>query len=137
MSFLKKKGFAFCVCVGAALSAALCMLLLLLASFLIYRQVIDQDAGQVVAILCAGISVFAVAAVVTRARGRQALSVGAALAGVVILVALIARLTAGETSSMGTWFLWLAAAVFGGGLLGAVLEAGKDSRRKRRHKRKR
>lgn len=135
MSFLKKKGFAFCVTMGAALSAVLCMLLLLLASLLIYRQVIFQEAEQILAFLCAGISVFSVSAVFSRARGRQALSVSAALAGAVFLVALIIRLAAGAMSSMGLWLLWFAVAVFGGGLLGAVLGAGKDTRHKRRHKR--
>lgn len=137
MSFLKKKGFAFCVGMGAALSAALCMVLLLLASFLIYKQMIVQETGRGMAVLCAGISVFAVAAVFSRARGRQALSIGAALAGAVFLVAMIVRMAAGEMSSMGSWLVWFAAAVFGGGFLGALLGAGKDSRRKRRHKRKR
>ena len=137
MSFLKKKGFAFCVSMGAALSVVLCMLMLLLASLLIYRQMIALEAGQIMAFLCAGISVFAVSAVFSRERGRQALSIGAALAGAVLLVALIVRLAAGETASMGSWLLWFGAAVFGGGLLGAVLGAGKDVRRKRRHKRKR
>lgn len=137
MSFLKKKGFAFCVCVGAALSAALCMLLILLAAFLIYKQVIAQEAGPVMAILCAGISVFAASAVMSGSRGRQALPIGAASAGAILLLAVIVRLAVGETSSMGPWLLWFSAAVFGGGLLGAVLGAGKNSRRKRIHNRRR
>lgn len=137
MSFLKKKGFVFCVSMGAALSAALCMLLLLLAAFLIYKQVIAQEAGHIAAILCAGISVFVVSAVLSRSRGRQVLPVGAAVAGLIWLVLVFARLAAGESASMGPWLLWMTVAVFGGGMLGAVLGAGKNAGYKRRHKRRR
>lgn len=137
MSFLKKKGFAVCMFAGAGLSAALCTVLLLLWALLIYKQVIAQDLGSAAAILSAGICVFAASALVTRSHGRQALALGASVAAVIWLTAVIARVAAGEGAFMTPWIFWFSAAVLGGGLLGSLLGAGKNTRRKRIHKRRR
>lgn len=137
MSFLKKKGFAFCVGVGTIFSAAFSMLLLLLTTFLIFRKVVGQEAEAIVSYLCAGCGVLGASVVVTRAHGRQALLMGAALSGAVLLLFLMVHLCAGGSLALGGWFLWLAAAVFCGGLLGALISAGKGMSGKRKHKRRR
>lgn len=137
MLFLKKKGFAFCVGVGTALSAVLCALLLMLTAFLTYKEVLGQGMGTAAACISAGGGVFGASVAISKVRGRQALPMGAALAAVFLLVAMIVRLCVGESAALGPWIMWLGAAVFCGGLLGAMLAAGKKAGSKRRHRRKR
>lgn len=134
MSFLKKKGLGFCVLVGTIVSVMLTLGLLLLVASLIFNEVISPEIGDVLAVSCAGAGVFMVSLMLSAIRGRQALPMGAGLAGGMIAVILLARLLAGG----GTWFPWLwktSAILFGGGLTGALLGAGKDTNR-RRHKRR-
>lgn len=137
MSFLKKKGFIFCTGLGLVFSAVLCMLVLLLSAVFMYKQIIGQEAARVVGPVCAGVSVFCATAVISKFRGRQALPMGAAIAAAFVLAALFAALMTGANAYMGQRLLWLTAAAFGGGALGAVIGTGKNMRNKRRHKRNR
>lgn len=137
MLFLKKKGFVFCAAFGVMLSAVLCMLLLLLAAFLIYKEMLGQEMGTAAACVSAGGGVFMASTILSRLRGRQALAMGAALPAAFLFLAMLIRLCAGGSSALGSWLLWLAVAVFAGGLLGAVLAAGKGANGKRRYKRRR
>lgn len=134
MSFLKKKGFGFCVLAGTVISVMLTLGLLLLVAALIFNEVIGPGSGDALAVCCAGVGVFVVSLMLAVIRGRQALPMGGGLAGGMVVVILLARLLAGG----GAWFPWLwkiSAILFGGGLTGSLIGAGKDTSR-RRHKRR-
>lgn len=137
MSFLKKKGFWFCVGSGLLLSAALCALLLFLSAFLVYKQLLAQDAAGVISCVCGGVGVFFASLVISKAHSRQGLPIGVMVAAGFLLVSLIVHLSGGESGVTGRWLLWMAVAMFGGGVLGAMVGTGKKTRSRRQHKKNR
>ena len=132
MSILKKKSFTLTVAIGLGAALIFTALLLLPTALLIHKEVLDLTAGWLCAALAAGLGVFVSTAVIVKVRGRQALATGGALAlGYVLLAALLCAL-GGSGFSFGAWLIRLSCAVAAGGLAGAMVSIGKNTRRKSR-----
>ena len=132
MSILKKKSFPLTVAIGLGAALVLTALLLLPIALLIHKEVLGLNMGWLCAPLTAGLGIFVSTAVIVKARGRQALATGGALAlGYVLLAALVCAL-GGSGFAFGPWLIRLSCAVAAGGLAGAMVSIGKNTRRKSR-----
>ena len=132
MSILKKKSFTLIVAMGLGAALLMTALLLLPMALLIHKEVLGLGMGWLCAVLAAGLSIFVPTAVIVKIRGRQALATGGALAlGYVLLAALLCAL-GGSGFAFGPWLIRLACAVTAGGLAGAMVSIGQNTRRKRR-----
>lgn len=129
---LSKKGLAVSCGIALVFALALTALLCLPLTAAVYREALPLERVGAMAYIAAGISVFAAVFLTARTRARQALPTGAAVAGAYLaLMALVCAL-GGEGASFGAWLWQLGAAVFAGGLLGAVMSIRQKSHRKRR-----
>ena len=134
MSFLKKKGFAVCAAIGAAASVVLTALLLLPVGAAVNGGLLGEELGGPAAWICAAVSVLAPTAVIVRARGRQALATGGAIALAYVLLAAVCCALGGSRSAFGMWIVYLGLSVAAGGLIGALTSVRQKSHRKRRRR---
>ena len=132
MSFLKKKSFAVCAAIGEGAAIVLTLLLLLPVAAVVNQGTLGEATASVVSAVCAGISVLIPTVVIARARGKEALATGGAIAlGYLALAALCCAL-GGSGAAFGMWLAWLAVSVAAGALIGAMLSVRRNSRRKKR-----
>lgn len=132
MSILKKKSFTLTIAIGLGCALVLTALLLLPMALLIHKEVLGQGMDWLCAVLAAGLGVFVSTAVIVKARGRQAMATGGAIAlGYVLLAALMCAL-GGQGFAFGPWLIRLTAAAAIGGLAGAMVSIRQNTRRKKR-----
>ena len=132
MSFLKKKPLWFCAAAGTLCAAALTALLLMPFAWAIRGELLPESAGWLCAALSAGLGTLIPTAVIARVRRRQAMAIGAAIAGGCIALAALGCALGGEGYAFGLWLGALALALLAGGLAGALLAARRTGRKKHR-----
>ncbi len=132
MSFLKKKTFAVSAAIGEGCALVLTALLLLPVAWAVASGMVGEAAGGICACVAAGLGVLVPTAVIARARGREALATGGAIAlGLVALAALLCALGGGKCA-FGLWLAYLTGAVAVGGLTGALTSVRQNRHKKRR-----
>lgn len=135
LSKLKKQGLLPSVAVGTGAALVLTALLCLPFAAAVCKGALPLETGFLWAALSAGLSVLLSSLAVARARARQSLPTGAAIAGAYTLLAALICALGGQGFVFGSWLLWLAGAVFLGGLLGAVMSIRQNPHGKRRKQR--
>ncbi len=132
MSFLKKSSFAVCAAIGVGAALVMTALALLPAAWAVSAGLLPEPAGRTAALVLAGLAVLIATAVIARARGREALVTGGAIAlGILALAALCCALGGGKCA-FGPWLLYLTGALAIGCLAGALLGIRRNSHKKRR-----
>ena len=129
---LKKRSLILCAAVGVGAALALTALLVLPVAAAVHRELLSVPAGEMCAGAAAGIAVFVPAILITRARGRQVLATGGAIAGAYAALAALCCALGGAGFAFGPWLIRLAGAAAIGGLGGAVLSLRQNPHRKKR-----
>lgn len=132
MSKLKKQGLLLSAAMGAGAAALLTAVLCLPFAAAISKGALPLETSLVWALIAAGVSVMLASLVVARARARQFLPTGAAIAGLYALLAALVCALGGKGFSFGPWLLWLIGTVLFGSLLGAVMSIRQNTHGKRR-----
>ncbi len=132
LSFLKKRSFAVCAAMGVGGALALTALLMLPGALLVGGETLPERYGWIYALGAAGLSVLAVTAIIGRARGREVLATGGAVAAAYVLLAALLCALGGKNCAFGMWLACLAGAVAAGGAAGAMLSVRHNAHHRRR-----
>ena len=117
----KKLGLLPSCLFGVLAVIVLTLLLCLALTPAILRGTLPPESGSVCAAASAGLAVFAVVFLLSRARGRQAMPAAGIVAGGTVILAALLCAMGGKGFSFSPWLLRLAAAAVTGGILGAVM----------------
>lgn len=133
MTFFKKRSFIVCTAVGVTAAAVFTALLCLPLAWAVTREALPEAYGGACAAAVSGLAVLIATAVIVRSRGREALAMGGAIgAGYALLAALLCAMSGGN-SAFGPWLIALCAAVFAGGVAGALISVRQNTHKKRKH----